>query len=48
MHGVKQDTDGGRRPPLRTRGLGEHVGVEAEALCHGLGVAARGAIGGQV
>lgn len=35
-------------PPLRTCGLGEHVGVEAEALGHGLGVAARGAIGGQV
>lgn len=35
-------------PTEGPHGLREHVGVEAEALWHGLGVAARGAIGGQV
>lgn len=45
---MKHDKNDGGCPCWRLRGLGEHVGVEAEALCHGLGVAARGTIGGQV
>lgn len=48
MHEVKQDKDDGGCLCWKAQGLGEHVGVEAEALRHGLGLTARGAIGGQV
>ena len=48
MHEMKQDKDKGDCAYWRPCSLGEHVGVEAEVLHHGLRVVARGVIGGLV
>lgn len=45
MHEMKQDKDRVGHACWKPSGLGEHVGVEAEALHRGLRVAVRGVIG---